>query len=452
MKIFQRSHALYAVICIAFAALCSCNRSDNALLGTIPADSQAVIILDMNKVLDNLGCKITKEGIEIPSELKGVRGMASLEEFGNVSSMVDTKNIVAFQYNGDMIVTALITEPEEFHAKMKSLAKESDESDGYTLYLYRSNTSVVVKGDQLWTARENVGTLMSNVNSLLEKAEKRPFLKNDGLAELLSRNTAVRFAVSSAVAGIPVPDTWLAGTIKLESNSSMATMHIMKPTGENIKLDMLKPLNNDFLRYVPGNFNYALAMGIAKPEEAAAYLNAAKKLMPMRERTMIEVLIPFINKIEGTVALAGELPNPYSLYSGTIPPFLVMAKMSQNDVNEAVNQLTVMARGMGARVSNAGSSIYLVEARGLKVYVGNVDGQLGISTVPFEDTRNNAFNTRFLSRLAAMAIDLPAGYGGVFSRPVNFTANVQEDEIQAEMTFPETEGKFLKTLVLSTTR
>ncbi len=92
----------------------------------------------------------------------------------------------------------------------------------------------------------------------------------------------------------------------------------------------------------------------------------------------------------------------------------------------------------------------------MKIYIGNVDVHLVISTVPFESTRENSMAPAFESCFGGAYFMLPRGYKGMFDRPVQVRANLQPVRanlqpqfMQLEMTFPDTKGPFLKTYLES---
>ena len=223
----------------------------------------------------------------------------------------------------------------------------------------------------------------------------------------------------------------------------------MLSDGEIVPADGFCNIDRDFLRYVPGDFNYAIAIGVENGETLAGWLRMAMPMMPFEQRGMLESVLPFIAKVKGTIAVAGLSDGSSDDELGQISPLLVMAHMDQADVDASVQSLVTLARGMGASVSSGKDGYYVASAPGMKIYIGNIEGNLGISTVPFESTRENSMAPAFESRFGGAYFMLPRGYKGMFDRPVKVDANLQPQFMQLEMTFPDTKGPFLKTYLES---
>lgn len=224
----------------------------------------------------------------------------------------------------------------------------------------------------------------------------------------------------------------------------------MLSDGEIVPAEGFRNMDMDFLRYVPGSFNYAVGVGVESGETLAGWLRMVMPMMSFEQRGMLESILPFVSKVNGTIAVAGQAEGSSDEDElGHISPMLVMARMDQADVDASVQSLVTLARGMGASVASDSRGGYVASAPGMKIYFGNIDGNLGISTIPFEATRENAMATAFETRFGGAYFMIPTGYNGMFDRDVLITANLQPQFMQVEMTFPNSKGPFLKTYLES---
>ncbi|MCM1337897.1 MAG: hypothetical protein NC187_09025 [Candidatus Amulumruptor caecigallinarius] len=432
----------------AVAILTSCNKTDNSLLDTIPADATLVARFDGDKLLKSAGCKISSDGVlETPEALRhsidGTIGLQQASQLAAVAHAIDMKNVVMYATTGDFITTFMITDTQEFDKAMEATGAKKESAGDFDAYVGRMVT--LVKGHQGWFAEGPLNAVAGEVDAMLSKASDRPFSAMHGLTQYLGSANALGIIINPIAFGIQAEDTWLAGNLTLENANALLAMQLMQADGKIIPVTMLKAINTDFLRYVPGDFNFAAAMGVAKPEDVARVAQVIGHMLTFRERGIIESLTPFLQRVTGTVSVAARLDDTAADDDFSRPDLMIMAAMSQEDVNASVQQLLAMASGMGASVSDAGAGMHLISAPGMKVYIGSVDGQLALSTVPMENTRNNSLNDSFLSRNAALRFDMPAGYKGIFNRPATITANVQEQQMQVEMKFDGTSTPFLQT-------
>lgn len=455
MKTYGKSllTIILAASALAAATLTSCNKTDNTLLGTIPADATMVVRLDGSKLLKSAGCSITADGtLDAPASLRGTIdgtiGADRAAELTRVAHAIDIKNVVVYATTADFITTYMITDEDAFDRAMLATGAKKEKAGDFDAYVGRMVT--LVRDGQGWLAEGPLNAVAGQVQSMLDKADSEPFSSYRGLTEHLGAANAMGLAINPIAFGMETTDTWLCGNMTLEGPNGLLSMQLMHSDGKIIPVTMLKPINTDFLRYVPGDFNLVAAMGIAKPDEVAALAQLLGRAMTFRERGIIESLLPFLQRVTGTVSVAARLDADTAADDFGRPDLMIMAAMSQEDVNSSVAQLLSMAKGMGATVTDAGAGMHLLSAPGMKVYVGSVDGQLALGTIPFENTRNNSLNDTFLSRNAALSFDIPAGYHGFFNRPAKLTANIQEQQMQVELKFDGATTPFLQTYMEAT--
>lgn len=404
----------------------SCSKTDTALMDNVPADASFVAVVDLDKVIKNAGCELTSTGVALtPAMQARINATIGNQAYLRLSGMlpyVDTKHVMVFAEQREFILTYLIT-------------------------VYGGRVVTAVKDNQAWTMEGDADYVVKEVSEILEKASEKNFTSHRGLVEYLEESASASVVMNLAAFGLKDTDTWIAAHVRLADMSAQGDFQLMQSDGEIIPAEGFSNVDADFLRYVPGDFNYAVAIGVDNGETLAGWLRMVMPVMPFEQRGMLESVMPFISKVKGTIAVAGQIDaeSDDDDELGHISPLLVMAKMDQADVDASVQSFVTMARGMGASVSADGNGRYVASAPGMRVYFGNIDGNLGISTIPFDSNRQNSMATAFGSRLGGAYLVLPQGYKGMFNISVHIKASLQPQFLQAEMTFPDTKGPFLKT-------
>lgn len=443
--------SLLVAVSLCMAILSACSKADNSLLDNVPDDATFVAVVNMEKVAKNAGCNVTSSGIVLPpqmqSRISATIGNQVYESIVKAVPYIDAKHVMVFAERMDFILTYLVKDADSYAKAMEEVAGKPETRDGFTVYSGRLVT--VVKDGQAWIMEGDAAHVVSEISEVLEKASDKNFTSHRGLVEFIEASDAAGIVMNLAAMGFKDTDTWIAANVKLGSMSAQADMQLMLSDGEIVPADGFRNIDRDFLRYVPGSFNYALAVGVDNGETLAGWLRMAMPMMPFEQRGMLESVLPFIAKVKGTVAVAGQSVDSADDELGHIAPLLVMADMEQEDVNASVQSLVALARGMGASVSSDGEGRYVASAPGMKIYIGNIDGNLGIATIPFEPTRENSMAPAFESRFGGAYFMMPQGYKGMFDRPVQVKANLQPQFLQMEMTFPDTKGSFLKTYIES---
>lgn len=436
---------------LGLVLLTSCSKTDNTLMESIPEGATFVAVVNLDKVINNAGCGISSSGItltpQIQSRINATIGKHMYESMVKAVPYIDSKHVMCFAEKTEFILTYMIKEPDGYAKAMEEVTGKPETHDGFTVYAGRLVT--VVKDNQAWTMEGDLAHVVSEITDVLDKASEKNFTSRHGLVEFIEESEAAGVVMNLAAMGLKNTDTWIAAHLKLGNMSAKADVQLMLSDGEIVPADGFCNIDRDFLRYVPGDFNYAIAIGVENGETLAGWLRMAMPMMPFEQRGMLESVLPFIAKVKGTIAVAGLSDGSSDDELGHISPLLVMAHMDQADVDVSVQSLVTLARGMGASVSSGKDGYYVASAPGMKIYIGNIDGNLGISTVPFESTRENSMAPAFESRFGGAYFMLPRGYKGMFDRPVKVDANLQPQFMQLEMTFPDTKGPFLKTYLES---
>lgn len=427
----------------------SCNRSDNELLSSIPANTEFVAVVNLDKSLKNAGASVESDRLTLPDSLKSALvdfiGSDNVDILTDVYPQMKSKSIMVFSKDNSFITSFIISDADAFGAIADKAGYKKEEASDFTKYAGKS--TILVKDNQAWLLTDAGDKAASTISKVLTEAANENFTTHNGLTQKLEASDEIGVALNSSALGVTQEDTWLYGNLKSQSNTCMATFNLMHGTGEEISLSMLQSLDNDFLRFVPGDFNFVAAMGVANAEEVTKLVQVLSQSLPFKAKSAAETILPFLSRATGTVSIATKLDSATQDDDFSMAPVIMMAKMSQQDVDASVQDILTLAQSMGASVAQSQDGLYVVKGPGMTAYVGNVDGKFAVSTVPLTDTQNNAFTPYFLNRNAGMVFNIPAGYNGWFNIPAVASANVQTEQMQIELKFPQATGPFLKTLL-----
>lgn len=87
---------------------------------------------------------------------------------------------------------------------------------------------------------------------------------------------------------------------------------------------------------------------------------------------------------------------------------------------------------------------------GMEFHVGNVDGYLALSNIPFENTRQNSLAPMFVNKDAAMTLEIPSLQLFSESAPaygLKIKVEMGESEGKAEISLPGAKLPILETLL-----
>lgn len=193
----------------------------------------------------------------------------------------------------------------------------------------------------------------------------------------------------------------------------------------------LKPVDTDFLRYVPDNCVLAAAIGCTPDFDWSPVRSAVGMLFGPRLVSIMQIVEPFLSKLDGTVAFAagpaGGAPAIADINYRTWD-FMIMAHMPQAEVDQAMNMVMLYGSQLGIRTEAVEDNITEMQLPdGARLYVGNVDGYMLLSTRRPEPTAAAGMTDLFLSKPGAVVLNVPAGSEIVkaFGLPCGFDFSVQ---------------------------
>lgn len=252
-----------------------CSKTDNAdiegLLQTVPADANAVAVVDLEKIADVFGCKTDGKTITLNSEAKlaldnaamNAQSKRAIIDLCEGNSGIDLTKLVYFSAARDY-VTGLLNDPDKFVA----FIRKYESNDSTTVEVQSSGEArlvghAVVIGNQFWMAYP--GT--PDEDQLQHyKTLKGPqsFAANDVAAHLISDTDVVTFVadINKAISDVPnkkeirmglafiLDDpSYVAGGVSVEKknvrlkadvlNSDLQPAKLLIPT-DKIDTDMVK--------------------------------------------------------------------------------------------------------------------------------------------------------------------------------------------------------------------
>lgn len=455
-KIF--SPLMFVAVVMGMLAV-SCSKKGE-LLDSIPANVNAVAVLDAKGVLENAGCKFTAEGLDLPASLKeadidddmleviGKLQAANACDLSNVAMVIDSKK--------NVFVTLVVNDAEKF----KAATDDCDWSDGQDGYEEGSinNTKLLLEDHQCWIISS--GNSYEMLKTLKEDAKKEPIAKLAGIKGALESDNLLNFAVSTMNFGptdnnVAQQETvWNVMTANVRDNKIVASSQSMKGDGDVIKVKGMQPINPAVLAYLPANFNFALGVGLTAEFDWKSVIGALTPIFAnnFQMQGALAMLTPFLQSLDGTVILAAGPANEEA-YENMTPDnwqFVFMAHMPQEKINQVMNMIksTLAQNGISPMAERDG--VMTIPQYGMEFYVGNVDGYLAIANIPFENTRNNSLAPMFVNKEAALCLDLPSfnmlSPGGP-EYGLKFTADMQGSEGKAELSLPGAKYPILETIL-----
>ncbi|MDE7407326.1 MAG: hypothetical protein K2M76_02800 [Muribaculaceae bacterium] len=457
----------FAVVMLCALVMTSCSKTSNeaVMLATVPAKSECVVMVDFAQVLKRAGCTVNEGSIELTPAVRRLLGSGD-DATGLAAAIhdaplaVDLENVIMFTTSPNMqnlMVTLPVKDAAMLVAALEShQAQDMTEKDGVT-YCRLGDMAVAVGERQAWMAESKLSTLMSKVAEFTSMDSEESLESLAGISEYLGGSQAVRVAVNAQMAALPGAkvDTWGCASVDIQQQVIGLHCTIMQGDGSQVSVTGdLQDISTDFLRYVPGSFISAAAVGIRPDVDWGSVAGMATMIIGYQAGGMINNIMPYLKSIDGTVAVAagpaGGAPAIADVNLKTWD-FLAMVHMSQAKVDEAIGLLGFYMQNMGKNYKKNDSMIQCDIEDGVTVYAANLDGYLAVSNREFDSACNNSMEDLFESRKGAFVLNVPADSEVVkaFGLPWGFDFNVQltDNDLHARMSLNGTNESVLKALI-----
>ncbi|MEZ3563765.1 MAG: hypothetical protein K1V72_05465 [Duncaniella sp.] len=415
-------HIMFAILTAVFVGLASSCSKRAEILDNIPADVNLVATVNVDKLCSAVGVTLKGDGsAEVCVPMQGVvRGnIKMLDALAGMKAegVADIDNIVVAVDKENVTYAILsVSDIERFDTATSEYLDWNEASNGYRSARLGS-ASLLAKDGLVWSvtgARDAV----KSVDELKKRAREMSVAQLDGIAEVLGRDNMVNVAVASGLvsmndksdAGIDAQDKeWSVAAFKEGADNSLVIdWEMMKSTGLTIKPKGMQNINPALLAYVPENFNVTLAFGLTKEFDWEPLRKVVMLAGGFQTAAFMSVVNPYLESIDGTVLMAAAPSSPELMKDGDVADwdFIVMVHMPQDKINSLMSMISSMMSTSGMTPTVTADGLMAIPQYGKTMYIGNVDGYLGISTIGFDNTRNNSLAPTFVNKDMAANVSL----------------------------------------------
>lgn len=414
-------HIMFAILTAVFVGLASSCSKRAEILDNIPADVNLVATVNVDKLCSAVGVTLKGDGsAEVCVPMQGVvRGnMKMLDALAGMKAegVADIDNIVVAVDKENVTYAILsVSDIERFDTATSEYLDWNEASNGYRSARLGS-ASLLAKDGLVWFvtgARDAV----KSVDELKKRAREMSVAQLDGIAEVLGRDNMVNVAVASGLASMDKSDAgidaqdkeWSVAALKEGAdNSFVIDWEMMKSTGLTVKPKGMQNINPALLAYVPENFNVTLAFGLTREFDWEPLRKVVMMAGGFQTAAFMSVVNPYLESIDGTVLMAAAPSSPELMKDGDVSDwdFIVMVHMPQDKINSLMSMISSMMSTAGMTPTVTADGLMAIPQYGKTMYIGNVDGYLGISTIGFDNTRNNSLAPTFVNKDMAANLSL----------------------------------------------
>ena len=420
----MKSHnLLFAVLTAIFVGMLSSCSKRSEILDSVPADVTMVATLNIGKMCSAVGVTLKDDGtaeIAAPAQrwMSGVQKELNTLATLKAQGVFDIENMV-MALDGDVKYCIMAIDDED---KVMEATRENigwnEASDGYRIGRMDSGT-FLMKDGRIWIVSGSRDAVKS-VGDMNKRAREMSVGKLDGVAAALTRDNMANIAVASGFASlttsgksdteIPAQDKeWNVASLQQGADGSLVLdWQLMQSTGRTLEPKGLQPVNPALLAYVPENFNVVAAAGLTGEFDWEPLRKVVMMVGGFQTAAFMSVANPYLESIDGTMLLAFAPSDPAMLAEGDASDcdFIAMIHMPQAKINALTDMIKSMFATAGMTPTVTPQGFIAVPQYGKTMYIGNVDGYLGISTIGFDNTRNNSLAPTFVNKDVAACVSL----------------------------------------------
>ncbi len=407
---------------------CGSDGSRN-LLETVPSDSRAVAVVNVEKLLKNAGCKVSDRQIVLTEDLQiVVESMSAVNQSlvqaaAAIAPTVDMTGLVIYITPANRpVATFRITSPASFATLAAAAAKSSGKDSDMTVYRFDGYV-VAADGDQGWVA-----TAPDDLKQAIAGDDNR-FSRFSNVAGLLDEHTkAVAMAVNcdgdleqGPVNGSrrQIGNAWLCATLEFNRSIAGLDMFVMGDDGQRFEMSpYIGPIDIDFLRFVPENSEFVASIG--KINDIDDIFKAVDPWLSGGLRGDLRSVMPYLRAIDGTTSVAAN-PAASAQYLRSLDldswDVTAMTHLKQSETNSLLTMARMFCSHAGFTAEDNGDGVTAYRNGNMTCYLGSVDGYLIGSTRQISGNRNNSFTQVFSGKLAAAVVDVP--FGGETAKALN---------------------------------
>lgn len=461
MKRFYYSFAAAVSVMSILAVLAGCNRTEDALTAMVPVDRPcAVAVVDFNRLCGDFGVAVDQGHVTFPEYMQWIGEQLpsdKLDSYAAVLAHVDRFTMVGYAETGNVtntFLSARLTDTDAFADAVAANVGGSWTTTGKYQTINCDGYSVLVDGTTAWFTKMPADSL----DAIRARAKRTNLDRVAGVREALNATGFLKVGVMTDPGDDPDGQTgrWTVATLRVADASLVCETRPMLGDGKPTENEFFGPMSVDFLRYVPDDMTLLMAAGRSDKPVTAADINrwAESSIIPelvpripaSQVRQIVNVLAPYIAQIDGTCAFGMQTQGGIGA--------MLMVHLPEQTLNEAINQLTAMAKSMGItpaidqKLGIVTIDIsHLVDSK-MKVSVRNADGYLLVTTFDPMGTYNNSYATTFEGKNAAVYGMLPlADVVNGCNFGVRLRAQDQSDKATFDIDFPGSDKSFPQALV-----
>ncbi|MBD5343896.1 MAG: DUF4836 family protein [Bacteroides sp.] len=443
---------------------CSSITGEDELTGYIPGDAAMVMKLDCKKLFEASDVKVDGDKVELPSFMKKWFNNDEVETLSKLNNKLELDKVfMAINGEKDFII---LVRTNDFDGLCKMLEEDNDpvkkSQDDYTVYTSDNFTVAVYK--QKYVFVKNSALTIADFKTLVEKIKKNPLSKYPALAQAVSTDDAITFAVNyeqymallplyGTGAIVPASDyikgKFMAGNINFVGNKALFDGELGNIDGSPVKpVASMDDINIALLSYVPEDYNIVFAAGKVTMTDNDYYDNLVKYSLPQLQG-FVSMMRPYLESIDGSSMMAFRI-DPALATLGFNPEYfdaILMIHMPMEKIREAVSNLMTAAGMYGLPAAEISRDMYAVTYGGITIYFGASDGYLAISTQPVSATHSPEFAKYFVNRKSAAVIDGSCLKGLLPFSPFAVMQSDGATEFKAEVTLEDTTDKFIPALM-----
>ncbi len=418
MKI--QNFSLFALLAVMLGVMSSCSKKAE-LLDTIPANVTTVTTLNLRSLCEASGIKFTEEGIKASPEIEKNIAPTIPDVINNLAEM-DAKGVADFSTialvldkNNTAFMTFAISDFERFKIVMEDAITWNADNDGFHTG-YAGNYPLVANDSQIWILSRLNKTATQCVKDVLNAAKEMPISKLDGIAQALNRDNLANTAM---INWLELPDKkpenqsiqeklWNVAAINTtpDGKSIVLNWERMTSDGKIEKSKGMRNINPAVLAYVPEGFNLTFGAGLTPDFDWTPFETIARLIGGFQAEAFMNVITPYLESIDGTLLIAARPVTPNVIDSGDPSDwdFILLVHMPQRKINQLTATVSSMMATAGITPKAVGEGLIAVPQYGKEITIGNVDGYLGISTIGFDNTRNNSLAPMFVNKEMSLNI------------------------------------------------
>lgn len=408
---------LLSIIAVC-ATLTSCSNEDE-ILSRVPAESLIVGKVNVTRLAEDFGIKVSDDNIQLPAYLQDLGVEANIiTEMASLNKAVNLEEVVMMSEDGSTFtLIAKINDKDALDQLMNEQSAEVVDKENATVYSVKSIGNIIAKDKLLWLISTGSGKV-SDIETIEAKAKDNSILKLKGCVNLLSKDNLFTLAINTnnaddKTAEYTVPellDCWAGVEINAVDNKLVCESSQFKADGSELKLEEIGEINSSILSYVPASFRAAIAFGKLPESQIDMLYKLINSRAAYQARAIMGVIEPYIRAIDGTVMIAaGPKSEEFYRYPSieTLDAIL-MLHMPQEKINEAVNMASSQLTMLGVTPAEVSEGLYGIDLGGLNLYYGSVDGYLAFSTINLVNNHSNDLTKYFVNHKFAGLIDLPS--------------------------------------------